>query len=69
MRLKTFLIPELQIHLQSEKILKLNYLKEWHIDMGKKITILKGYLSACRSVKKFFLLPVEQKEPYFFINY
>jgi len=39
MRYKIFLIPELQMLLQNEKTQKLNYLKEWHTDMEKKITI------------------------------
>ena len=39
MRYKFFLIPELQMLLQNEKTQKLNFSKEWHIDMEKKITI------------------------------
>lgn len=47
--------------LQSEKIQKPNFLKEWLIDMEKKKIILKGYLSAYSSVGKLFLLTVEKK--------
>jgi len=39
MRYKIFLIPELQMLLQNERIQKLNFSREWLIDMEKKITI------------------------------
>ena len=65
MKLKIFLILELQMLLQNERIEKPNFLKERLIDIEKKITIQKGYLSACSSAKKLFLLTVEKKEPFF----
>jgi hypothetical protein len=39
MKLRIFLILELQMLLQKEKTQKPNFLKEWLIDIQKKITL------------------------------
>ena len=68
MRLNIYLILELQILLTNEQIQKPNLQKEWLNDTKIKITILKGYLSACSSVENVIFLPVEEKEPKKYIN-